>query len=53
MAHDNPSAAPPQVPAEMLAEHRIGWHLFTHGMLYTAFGTAAVLVFLLLVGKVF
>jgi hypothetical protein len=53
MAHDNHSAAPPQVPAEMLAQHRAGWGAFTHGVFYVSVATAAVLVFLLLIGKVF
>lgn len=53
MAHNNHSSSPPQVPADMLARHRAGWHHFTHGVVYVSAATAAVLLFLLLVGKVF
>ncbi len=53
MAHNDHSATPPQVPADMLAQHRAGWQSFTHGVFVVSVATAAVLVFLLLIGKVF
>jgi hypothetical protein len=53
MTHDPHSSPPPQVPAEMVAQHRAGWHAFTRMMLWNGIATAAVLVFLLLVAKVF
>ena len=53
MAQDAHHADPPPVPAEMLATHRAGWHAFTRGMFWNAVATAAVLLLLLLVFRVF
>lgn len=53
MAHNSHSSTPAAVPAEILAQHRSTWHGFTRLMLWTAIATAGVLVFLLLIGKVF
>jgi hypothetical protein len=53
MAHDPHAATPANVPPELLAQHRTTWHFFTRMLVWNAVGTAIVLVFLLLVGKVF
>ncbi len=53
MAQDHHATTPPQVPVDMLEQHRAMWHFFTRGMLWNAIATAVVLVFLLLVAKVF
>ena len=53
MAHPTDPATPPHVPADMVATHKRGWHEFTRFMLWNAVGTAAVLLVLLLVFRVF
>jgi hypothetical protein len=53
MAQDTHHAHPPEVPPEMLAAHRAGWDAFTRAAFWNAVATAAVLVLLLLVFKVF
>jgi hypothetical protein len=54
MAHD--SHAPqtePAVPPELLATRKADWHIFTRSIVANCVATAAVLVFLLLVFKIF
>jgi hypothetical protein len=54
MTHDHhSSSAAVQVPSQMLAQHREGWHTFTRFIVVNCLAVAALLVFLLLVFKVF
>ncbi|MDP9126787.1 MAG: hypothetical protein M3N08_00815 [Pseudomonadota bacterium] len=54
MADQSHAAHPaPPVPAELVDERRHGWHAFTRMMFWNAVATAAVLIVLLLVFKIF
>ncbi len=53
MAQNTDHATPPQVPSDMLVQHKRGWHEFTRFMLWNAIGIAAVLFLMLLFFRVF
>ena len=53
MAHNSHATGAPEVPPELVAERKAGWHAFTQAIVINSLATVGVLLFLLLVFKVF
>ncbi len=53
MSHSSHNAGAPEVSADMIAERKAGWHGFMRFIVINCLVTAGILVFLLLVFRVF